>query len=332
MDNPDVMTKYQKFVDDYNSGVDRAQLCGKYKLTEDKFDSFLEFLQRKGFVLVVSEANAVMTPEMDLRVLGCDLHSLDEEGPYTLQQAKEELTYRLLALPVALLAARLLVGSPLAHLVRIFLSMWVHEAGHAVTAWLCGFGAFPGPWRTPVSDERIYPVTIALAAALGWGVFQSWRAKRWYLVGGGAILLLFQLYCTCLPETQANAIFIFGGDAGCLVLGTLLMVTFYARRDSSLYRGALRWGFLVIGAAAFMDAFAMWWGARSDLDRIPYGEIEGVGLSDPSRLTEEYGWAVQTMINRYVWLGVACLVILAVVYAVGVIQARAAVRAKESSK
>ncbi len=110
------------------------------------------------------------------------------------------------------------------------------------------------------------------------------------------------------------------------------MITFYAPRDSAIYRCALRWGFLVIGAAAFMDAFATWWGARSDIDRIPFGENEGVGLSDPSCLTEKYGWTVQTMTDRYVWLGIACLCVLAVVYTMGAMRTRSVVRTTENRK
>lgn len=51
MKNAEDSTKYQQFVDDFNSGVDRARLCAKYRLTQDKFDLLLEFLRRKGFVL-----------------------------------------------------------------------------------------------------------------------------------------------------------------------------------------------------------------------------------------------------------------------------------------
>src|SRR5215468_3015310 len=101
------------------------------------------------------------------------------EAPVTLQEARVEFTYRLLVLLVALVVARLLVGSSLAPLVRIFVSMWVHETGHAVTAWLCGFGAFPGPWFTPVSSGRLPVVTVALAVGVGWGILQAWRAQYW---------------------------------------------------------------------------------------------------------------------------------------------------------
>jgi hypothetical protein len=250
-----------------------------------------------------------------------------QEAPQSLQEAKEELRYRVLALPLALLAAGLLVRVSVG-LVRIFMSMWVHETGHAVTAWLCGFRAFPGPWATLVSNTRMPLVTVAVAAGVCFCIFQSWRAGRSALVVGGVAALVAQLICTTLPITEANALVIFGGDAGCLVLGSLLMATFYVRRDSALYRFSLRWGFLVIGAAAFMDASHTWWGARGDPGLIPFGENEGFGLSDPSRLTEDYGWAMQTMVDLYVWLGVACLAFLAVLYVVGIVQARSVVRMK----
>src|SRR5262249_40642811 len=47
---------------------------------------------------------------------------------YTADEAKQELRYRVFALPVALLVARVLVGT-FPGFVRL-LTMWVHEAGH----------------------------------------------------------------------------------------------------------------------------------------------------------------------------------------------------------
>src|SRR5437764_571263 len=60
-----------------------------------------------------------------------------------------EARIRAWAIPSALLFAFLLVSTgPGRAVVRIFFSMWVHELGHAVAAWLCGVLAVPGPWRT----------------------------------------------------------------------------------------------------------------------------------------------------------------------------------------
>ncbi len=64
-------------------------------------------------------------------------------APENERAARGERTARALALPLALLFAWLAVrGSPGA--VRM-LAMWVHESGHAVAAWLCGYTAWPEP-------------------------------------------------------------------------------------------------------------------------------------------------------------------------------------------
>ena len=139
----------------------------------------------------------------------------EPEEPTTQGEARQELICRLLALPLALLVTGFLV-STWGGLIRIFLSMWVHEAGHAVTAWLCGFGAFPGHWFTPVSNDRMLSVTVA--AGLCYGVYRAWQTERWGVVVGGVIALVLQLVGTTLPISQANALVIFGGDAGGLVL------------------------------------------------------------------------------------------------------------------
>ena len=51
------------------------------------------------------------------------------------------------------------------------------------------------------------------------------------------------------------------GDAGALVLSTVLMATFYAPRESAIYKSwGLRWGLLAIGAISFMQVFLVWSG------------------------------------------------------------------------
>jgi hypothetical protein len=236
----------------------------------------------------------------------------------------QERRLRRFVVPAALFTAWLLVQSSVGQfLVRTFLSMWVHELGHAVTAWLCGYSAFPGPWRTSIADERS-PVVVALfLIGAGWMVQQGWRARnRKWLAAGGA-LALAQIVCSLvLRPSIAQALITFGGDAGCLVLGTTLLCTFYVGEESPLRTRGLRWGFVAIGAAAFVDAFHTWWGARSDTDLIPYGQIEGLGLSDPAKLVETHGWTLGQLVGRYVALGFCALAVLAIVYGVALWRAR----------
>jgi hypothetical protein len=240
------------------------------------------------------------------------------------EEARAELVARALVPPAALAVAWLLVVSSVGHLLaRTFLTMWVHELGHAATAWLCGFGAFPGPWRTPVSDGRVPLVSVALVAALGWVGVRGWRERRAALVAAGVGGVALHLAGLSLSPRAAQALVTFGGDAGCLALGTLLMATFYAGPESPLHRGALRWGFVGIGAASVVDASHTWLRARADPAEIPLGEIEGVGLSDASKLTDLYGWTYSQLTGRYVAVAAACVVAIAVMYVLGVVRARA---------
>jgi hypothetical protein len=246
------------------------------------------------------------------------------------EEARLELKLRAIAIPAALAISWLMNSSAALHsLIRTFVSMWIHEIGHATSAWLCGFGAFPGPWRTPSSENRMPLVSIALAGGLCFLVYRGWTLRRWWWVAGGVTLLVAQAIGTLvLHPHHARMIFSFGGDAGCLVWGSVLMMFVYVDRESSIHRGWLRWGFLVIGALSFIDVFDTWWGARTDVDRIPFGEIEGVGLSDPSVLVENYGWHEGLLISRYLTLAAVCGAAVLVAYVLGLWQAARAVRSR----
>jgi hypothetical protein len=233
-------------------------------------------------------------------------------------EATLERRFRQLALPVALAVAWGVVHTGLPHLLlRTFFSMWIHELGHAIAAWMCGRFAFPGPWFTPVGAQRTWIVVVLLAAGLGYGVFRFWRRRKPWAVFL-LVLLAAQAYCTfVLPDRRAMAFIVWSGDGGCMVLGTLLMLSLYASKRSQLRVGWLRWGFLVIGAAAFADGFATWWAARTDREVIPFGENEGQGPSDPTVLIFQQGFSLPGLVNSYVWLGLGCLAVLLVAYVLG---------------
>lgn len=233
---------------------------------------------------------------------------------------RHEWKVRAIAIPAALLVAVAFHAWPTGHMLqRTFLSMMIHELGHAATAWWCGFTALPGLWKTLVPDSRgwIWLAVLALEIAI---VVYGWRRARISIVLVGLALALLQFAGTRLDDDAAQTWITFGGDGGAMILGTVLIATFFVPR---FREHGLRWGFLVIGAAAFVDTFATWWSARSDIDAIPFGEIEGVGLSDPSKLQEVFGWTTDQIVHRYVTLGVACLVALAAIYAGNVYRARA---------
>ena len=235
-------------------------------------------------------------------------------------EAALERRVKLLALPIALGVCSLFAATQGGRfLLRLFCGMWVHEVGHAVTAWACGFLAFPGPWLTQVSDGRQPVFAALLSAALIALAVRSLVAGARGAAGAWLCLLALQVACTHLiSEDRAQMLVVFGGDACCLWGGALLMATVYAPEGSWVRRDWLRFGFLFIGAAAFTDVFSQWWASQTDTDRIPFGANEGQGLSDPSRLQETWQWSTGQLVGRYVWLGCACLLVLAVLYAWGV--------------
>ena len=229
--------------------------------------------------------------------------------------ARTELLYRILALPLALLLARLVAGTGL-RMAAAMLAMVLHESGHAITAWLTGRWAVPLPWVTLHGQERSWGIVLLVTAAILFAGFLAWQAERpgWVLAAGA--LLVLQLVALSSP---AGAMIVFFGDGGAMVLATILMATFYVPRESALYKSwGLRWGLLAIGALSFMHVFLMW---RGPLEDLPFGEIEGVNLSDPSLLTEMYGWSVLQMVDRYVRLGTACLAALLALYVWGLASA-----------
>lgn len=238
-----------------------------------------------------------------------------------------EWKIRAIAIPAAFVLALLFHASPTGHqLQRTFLTMIPHELGHAVTAWLSGFAAIPSLWKTMIYEGRNVLVILVVAAGNGALAWHGWRSERHGLLGAGLALGALQLLLMMASNDTAMAAFTFGGDGGAMVLGTLLVLTFFAPEGSAFRKGGLRYGLLAIGAATVVDTFATWWRGRTDPRAIPYGEIEGVGLSDPSKLEQLHGWATRDMVERYVLLGALCIAVIAAVWAYGVYTARRAAR------
>jgi hypothetical protein len=223
-----------------------------------------------------------------------------------------EWKLRAAAIPAAIGLAVVFHAWPVGHwLQRTFLSMIVHELGHAVTAWWCGFAAVPTVWKTLVPETRSTLAALALLALEGWIGVRGWIGQRTSWVAIGVALAALQFLGTLATSaTRAHEAITFGGDAGAMVLGTLLMLTFFTGPESRLRTNHLRWGFLVIGAAALVDTSATWISARANTDAIPFGEIEGVGLSDPSKLQEVHGWTMQQIVHRHIVVATVCFLVL----------------------
>src|SRR5262249_13608944 len=101
-------------------------------------------------------------------------------NPELQNELRPGLQCRLLAIPVALIVAR--IGVSLFPFLTGFLRMLVHECGHAVTAWLCGYSATPGLWFTSISESPDLWMTLLIVGILAGASFWAWKTSRLYLV------------------------------------------------------------------------------------------------------------------------------------------------------
>jgi hypothetical protein len=238
------------------------------------------------------------------------------------RKAKNEFLCRVFALPGALLVGWLVnLAMPM---LTAFLSMWLHESGHAITAWFCGYAAFPTAWITMIPDERGRWISVVLGAAAATGGYFAFRLQRWFwFAASGAFVALFVLG-NLQTQSHAKSLFTFWGEGAAYVLATVLMLTFYARPESPIARNQVRWGLLLLGAMAFCSVYMRWAGGFESIAQF-LEDTDGRGIpSDQRVLTLEYGWSIYQLIHYYWTVGHACLLTLAGAYAVGLVQAQKA--------
>jgi hypothetical protein len=246
-----------------------------------------------------------------------------DEGPEAgavIDDARTEFLFSAAAIPAMLLIAVVFQSMEWGRFVqRLVFTMPVHELGHAVTAWLCGFGAIPTVWITITMEERGLVAPLAVFAAIAWILYRGWQLESRALLAAGGLVLLLQVVLTLgLKEHTARSLIVFGGDGTGLVLSILLMASFFFGKRTQLYKGSLRWGFVAIGAGAFVDINAVWWAARRDSSEIPFTTRDNGLESDALRLVNEFGWTEAALVNRHIMVCLACMAILALVYAWGV--------------
>lgn len=255
----------------------------------------------------------------------------DLDGRHVIDDPMTEFRFSVGAIPAMLLLALIFHAFEWGRFVqRLVFTMPVHELGHAVTAWFCGFGAIPTVWVTISAESRGIVAPVLLLAAIAHVFYRGWQLDSRGLMSAAGLMVLLQVLGTfVIRDSTAEALIVFGGDGIGLVIGILLMGSFYVGRSTQLYKGSLRWGFVAIGAVAFVDINATWWAAHSDATEIPY-MVRANGMeSDALRLVNEFGWPEAVMVSRHITMCVACMAALALIYGWGVWRAKAAADAAQ---
>lgn len=212
---------------------------------------------------------------------------------------------------------------------RIVFGMPVHELGHATVAWFCGFNAVPTVWKTiSPSDRGIVASCLLLVGIASLANYGRRNMQSGWMVIAAFLLLLQGMGTLMITERDSEQYILFGGDGGGMVLATLLMLSFYFGKQTQLYKGGLRWGFLGIGAAAFADMFMTWVRSASDRLQVPYG-LTGGEPTDAFKLINYHTWSWEQLISRHVTVGVICLVVLLGFYLWGIKQATKMIATKQ---
>ena len=239
-----------------------------------------------------------------------ELKKVTFQNPYEDDQV--EAWVRALTLPItSLLALMMVVGDTGRSFLKTVFGMYIHELGHASTAWLCGYPALPRLWVTSWSNERSLMVSFIMGILLmAWGLW-SYTKERWLSVLTAFVFFLTMLVATFgLTTHEAQKWITFGGDAGAMIWGTMLISTLYVERTHRFHIGWLRFGFLIIGVMAFVSASYTWWASLYDFANIPFGLQEYAGLSDSSKLVEIHGWTASQLIHRHLYVSVLCMLFM----------------------
>lgn len=194
-------------------------------------------------------------------------------------------------------------------------SMWAHELGHAVVAWLGGFVAVPLPFFTlHASEDRTLFGASLLTLSIAVGAFFALRRRAWTLLALLAGLASLQLFLTfTINPAQATKWVIFAGHGGELVIPTLWMLAFYERLPG-------RWDFwrypvLLASGVTFVHGLFRWtavaWGTRP----MPRGSMVGSDSEgDIERLVRTYHFSQSGLAHAYLTLAWACFATLACAY------------------
>lgn len=222
-----------------------------------------------------------------------------------------EITTNLYGFPMAfLIAFAVNFIDPLAW----FISMWVHEFGHATIAWFSGYRAMVTFAGTIISFDRSLFVYFGILILIGLTFYSGWKEQKKTTMIICIILAIMQFILTWKTSYSTYRMLLyFGGIGGEFYLSALLIIAFYWRLPEKFYWEFWRFFALIIGATTFWGNFTKWHRISKGKVDIPWGTFwggRGDSGGDLNVLNNEVGWSADQIINTYNTLGFICFLVI----------------------
>lgn len=226
-----------------------------------------------------------------------------------------EIQTNIYGLPMAfLIAFAINFINPLAW----FISMWVHECGHATIAWFSGYRAMVTFAGTIISFDRSLFVYFGILILIGLTFYSAWKEDKKTTMIICIVFAIIQFVLTWQTSYSTYRMLLyFAGIGGEFYLSTLLIIAFYWRLPEKFYWEFWRFFALIIGATTFWGNFTKWHRISKGKADIPWGTFwggRGDSGGDLNILNNEVGWSANQIINTYNILGFMCFLVIIVTY------------------
>ncbi|BAQ65446.1 molecular chaperone DnaJ [Geminocystis sp. NIES-3709] len=280
------------------------------KLIYDSLNHILKNTEINVLISSVDQKNNLIWQEEIKVCTGIYAHNAGKYNTEILLK-EAEITTNTYSLPIAfLIAFAVNFIDPLAW----FISMWVHEFGHATVAWFSGYRAMVTFAGTIMSFNRSLFVYFGILILIGLTFYSGWKEKKKTVMIVCVILAIVQFILTWKTSYSTYQMLLyFGGIGGEFYLSTLLIIAFYWRLPEKFYWEFWRFFALVIGTIVFWGNFTKWHKISVGKAQIPWGTFwggRGDSGGDLNVLNNEVGWSTEQIINIYNTLGFICLLVI----------------------
>jgi hypothetical protein len=251
-----------------------------------------------------------------------NLFAEDDDTPGRWTGLSEPSRVQILLLPISLVLGSILskLGF-LAMLLWYFVTIPLHETGHAVGAWLGSrialpIGAFiPMAGFTVMGEKRSFFAGTVIAAGLF--ALAAWGKRR---RSGGLLLFTVLVFAFWVhwtffvSPTEWQRFSIWAGVGGEFFLSTFLILLGFYDLPERMHWEFLRMPAILYGGLGFGASLGRWIAIQAGRASVPMGSFLSGGSDtngDMERLIRVHGWTMDHIVRSYLGLGFFCAFLIA---------------------